>query len=210
MAHIERRRVRRPDGSGRVRVVTRYRVRYRDESGRQHCETKVRLVDAERRKAEIELALAGGTWHDPRRGEMPLHEWVEQWLPTRHDLRATTWARLETTMQKQVLPRFGDAPLRAITNSGVRQWVSDLLTSGLSAATTRKAVFALRQCLAAAIAETLHSIPPFPPRSERAIYRRPKLNDWLTRCREVPRACAGRRVCGHTLGRGGRTTTTRH
>jgi hypothetical protein len=39
------------------------------------------------------------------------------------------------------------------TNSGVRQWVSDLLTSGLSAATTRKAVFALRQCLAAAIAD---------------------------------------------------------
>jgi integrase len=153
MAHIERRRVRRPDGSGRVRVVTRYRVRYRDESGRQHCETKMRLVDAERRKAEIEVALAGGTWRDPRRGEMRLNEWVEQWLPSRHDLRATTWARLETTMQKQVLPRFGDAPLRAITNSGVRQWVTDLMISGLSAATTRKAVFALRQCLAAAIAD---------------------------------------------------------
>ena len=77
MAHIERRRIRQPDGSGRVRVVTRYRVRYRDESGRQHCETKMRLVDAERRKAEIEVALAGGTWHDPRRGEVRLHEWIE-------------------------------------------------------------------------------------------------------------------------------------
>jgi integrase len=153
MAHIERRRIRQPDASGRVRVVTRYRVRYRDESGRQHCETKMRLVDAERRKAEIEVALAGGTWRDPRRGEMRLHEWVELWLPTRHDLRATTWARLETTMQKQVLPRFGNAPLRAITNSGIRQWVTDLLVSGLSAATTRKAVFALRQCLDAAIAD---------------------------------------------------------
>jgi integrase len=153
MAHIERRRIRLPDASGRLRVVTRYRVRYRDESGRQHCETKTRLVDAERRKAEIEVALAGGTWCDPRRGEMRLHEWVELWLPTRHDLRATTWARLETTMHKQVLPRFGNAPLRAITNSGIRQWVSDLLASGLSAATTRKAVFALRQCLDAAIAD---------------------------------------------------------
>jgi integrase len=153
MAHIERRRIQRRDSSGRLRVVIRYRVRYRDESGKQHCETKMRLVDAERRKAEIEVALAGGTWRDPRRGDMRLHEWVEQWLPTRHDLRATTWARLETTMQKQVLPRFGDAPLRAITNSGIRQWVSDLLTRGLSAATTRKAVFALRQCLAAAIAD---------------------------------------------------------
>jgi hypothetical protein len=42
----------------------------------------------------------------------------------------------------------------AITNNnGVRHWVSDLLASGLSAATTRKAVFALRQCLTAVIAE---------------------------------------------------------
>jgi hypothetical protein len=78
MAHIERRRIRQPDASGRVRVVTRYRVRYR---GRQRCETKMRLVDAERRKAEIEVALAGGTWRDPRRGEMRLHEWVELWIP---------------------------------------------------------------------------------------------------------------------------------
>src|SRR5687768_12496954 len=84
---------------------------------------------------------------------MRLNGWVEQWLPTRHDLRATTWARLETTMQKQVLPRFGNAPLRAITNGGIRQWVTDLLASGLSPATTRKAVFALRQCLDAAIAD---------------------------------------------------------
>jgi hypothetical protein len=59
----------------------RYRVRYRDESGRQHCETKTRLVDAERRKVEIEVALAGGTWRDPRRGEMRLHEWVELCYP---------------------------------------------------------------------------------------------------------------------------------
>jgi hypothetical protein len=69
MAHIKRRRIRQPDASGRVRVVTRYRVRYRDESGRQHCETKMRLVDAERWKAQIEVALAGGTWRDPRRGD---------------------------------------------------------------------------------------------------------------------------------------------
>jgi hypothetical protein len=40
--------------------------------GKQHCETKMRLVDAERRKAEIEVALAGGTWRDPRRGDVRL------------------------------------------------------------------------------------------------------------------------------------------
>jgi integrase len=56
-------------------------------------------------------------------------------------------------MQKQVLPQFGSVPLNRITNAMVREWVSTLLSSGLSAATTRKAVFALRQCLASAIAD---------------------------------------------------------
>jgi Domain of unkown function (DUF1775) len=48
---------------------------------------------------------------------------------------------------------FGSVLLNKITNAMVREWVSTLLSSGLSAATTRKAVFALRQCLAAAIAD---------------------------------------------------------
>jgi hypothetical protein len=42
----------------------------------------------------------------------------------------------------------------------VRQCVTDLLTSGLSAATTRKAVFALRQCLDAAIADNRRQFNP--------------------------------------------------
>jgi hypothetical protein len=80
-----------------------YKVRYRDATGKHHSETKTRLVDAERRKAEIEVALTTATWRDPRRGELSLAEWAHSWLPTRLDLRPTTWARLETTMQKQVL-----------------------------------------------------------------------------------------------------------
>ena len=94
------------------------------------------------------------------RGELNLAEWAHSWLPTRLDLRPTTWARLETTMQKQVVPHFGSVPLNRITNAMVREWVSTLLGSGLSAATTRKAIFALRQCLAAAIADERIKINP--------------------------------------------------
>jgi integrase len=160
VAHIERRRLQQRDASGRIRTVVHYKVRYRDATGKHHSETKTRLVDAERRKAEIEVALATATWRDPRRGELTLAEWAQTWLPTRFDLRPTTWARLETTMQKQVLPYFGSAPLNKITNAIVREWVSTLLSSGLSAATTRKAVFALRQCIAAAIADERIQINP--------------------------------------------------
>ena len=171
MASIERRVRQRRDPSGRVRTVARYKIRYRDRAGRPHSETKTRLVDAERRKAEIELDLADGTWRDPRRGEIRLSTWAAEWFPTRHDLRPTTQARLETTLARQVLPRFGSTPLIKITNGAVRLWVADMLAEGLSAATVRKAVFALRQCLAAAIADRRLAINPaaaVPLPSERA------------------------------------------
>ena len=130
MASIERRDLQRRDKSGRVRTVTRYKVRYRDLAGRPHSETKRRLVEAERRKAEIELELGCGTWLDPRRGEMRLGVWAADWLLTRHDLRATTHARLATTLDCQVLPRFGSTPLAKITNGAVRVWVAEMLASG--------------------------------------------------------------------------------
>src|SRR4051812_26547789 len=106
MGHVERRVSRRRDASGRMRETVRYRVRYRDSAGKEHSETVARRADAERRKAEIEVELARGTWRDPQRGQILLRQWVADWLPTRHDLRPTTRARLELSMAKQVLPRF--------------------------------------------------------------------------------------------------------
>ena len=66
-----------------------------------------RLADAERRRVEIAHELTTGTWHDRRRSDVTLRTWAEDWLPSRHDLRATTKVRLEVTMNRQVLPRFG-------------------------------------------------------------------------------------------------------
>ncbi len=160
MAYIERRQIQERASSGRVKYVTRYRVRYRTRDGVKHVETKKRLIDAERRKAEIELELATDRWRDPRRGDILLRDWAEQWLPTRHDLRATTFDRLKLTMAKQVLPRFGSTQLNKITNSEVRAWLTGMLADGYSAATARKAVFALRQCLAAAIEDERIAVNP--------------------------------------------------
>jgi hypothetical protein len=144
MTSIERRELQQRVKSGRVRTVVRYKIRYRDKAGRAHSETKRRLVDAERRRAEIELELTGGTWHDPRRGETRLSAWAAEWLLTRHDLRPTTHARLATTLARQVLPRFGATSLLKISNGAVRAWVAEMVSSGLSPTTVRKAVFALR------------------------------------------------------------------
>jgi hypothetical protein len=218
VAHIERRRLRQRDVSGRTRTVVHYKVRYRDATGKHHSETKTRLVDAERRKAEIEVALAAATWRDPGRGELSLAEWAHSWLPTRLDLRPTTWARLETTMQKQVLPHFVSVSLNRITNTMVREWVSTLLSSGLSAASTRKAVFALRQCLAAAIADERIKINPAFAVS--LSYRTSKASALSIAKRgrassrpdapSVPRPRAGRRLRRTSLGRSRGLTQARH
>ena len=131
----------------------RYRVRYRDHAGKGAHRDPAAVVEARRRKAELELELASGSWLDPRRGEVLLAVWAAEWIETRHDLRATTWARLRTTMARQVLPRFGTTPPVRISNAAVRAWAAKMLDAGLSAATARKAVFALRRCPAAAVAD---------------------------------------------------------
>ena len=56
-------------------------------------------------------------------------------------------------MRMQVLPKFGKLPLIKISNAAVRDWVAEMLDAGLSPASARKAVFALRHCLEAAVAD---------------------------------------------------------
>jgi integrase len=160
VAYIERRQLEQQDKSGRTRSIVRYKVRYRDAAGKPHSETKRRLIDAERRKAEIELDIGSQLWRDPRRGEIRLEKWAAEWIQTRHDLRLTTRTRLEITLKVQVLPRFGTTPLVRITNAAVRSWVAEMRAAGLSPSTIRKAVFALRQCLDAAIADNRLALNP--------------------------------------------------
>ena len=111
MAYIERRKLTRTDASGRgrgPRFVTRCAI----ATGRASriVETKRRLVDAERRRAEIETELAGGSWRDPRRGQIRLSAWAADWVQLGTIVRATTRSRLDTTMRVQVLPRVrGDS-----------------------------------------------------------------------------------------------------
>ncbi len=121
-------------------------------------------------------------------------------------------------MNRQVLPRFGDASLNDIVNSDVRRWVVDLMESGLSAATTCKAVFALRQALEAAIADQrlVHNAAlavPLP--SERSKPPRYLSQTEVERliCRgTTKRSCPGSRgrLRRTSLGRSRRTSPARH
>ncbi|MGJ9414222.1 tyrosine-type recombinase/integrase [Aeromicrobium sp. CF4.19] len=124
-----------------------------------------------------------GEWLDPSRSALTLDRWIEQWLPSRRaDLRSTSFQRLEQVIESHVLPRFGKRRLSTITNAEVRRWVAELQAGDeaaerkpLSAASTRKATFALRSALDAAVADRRLSVNPaanVPLPSERAAEQR--------------------------------------
>lgn len=146
----------------------RWRARYRGPDGKEHSFTRERRADAERWLAEQQHAIAIGTWLDPSRSNVTVRKWVAVWLPSRRaDLRATSFARLEQVVKTHVVPKFGDRKLNTITNAEIRRWVSDLQAGDestgrkpLSAATVRKATFALRAALDAAVADRRLAVNP--------------------------------------------------
>lgn len=150
MASIDRR-------PGRKR---QWRARYRTPDGNPHTRSFARKADAERFIASVEADLVRGTWVDPARSAQTLSAWCEQWRATKLDLRPSTLSRLDSTLRAQVLPAFGSRKLDTIGNAEVRAWVARLTSEGLSAASARKAYFALNELLQAAVADRRLSFNP--------------------------------------------------
>lgn len=129
-------------------------MRYRLPDGSERSRTFERRSDADRFLTAAEGAIHRGDWTDPQRAAITVAEWVATWLPSREaDLRATSYQRLSGVVRSHVVPKFGRRTLASVGNAEVRAWVAELQTSGLSAASTRKAVFALRSALDAAVAD---------------------------------------------------------
>lgn len=148
MAHVQRK------GKGR------WQARYRGPDGRERTRMHRRRIDAERWLTAQEHQMDRGDWLDPSRGSLTLDRWAAGWLATRGDLRTTTRARLESIMRLHVLPEFGSRRLRSLTNAEVHRWVAAMTDDGMSAASVRKSLFALRQMLDAAVADRRLSVNP--------------------------------------------------
>ena len=154
MAHVQT--VKRSDGSVRA-----YSVKYRvhcSNPGHKHryCQRSKafdRKRDAEAFAKRVDTNRDDGKLVDPQRARMTLAEWVEVWRPSVVDLRASSLARLNATVDRHVLPAFGNRHLRDINNADVRAWVADLRAANVSTSSLRKCAFALRRILAAAVSD---------------------------------------------------------
>lgn len=122
----------------------RYRARYADPQGRMTLAgqpvrhnapaTFDSRLDAEAwLAAERALAAAGG-WTSPtsrraaaeaaeqRRRDTTFAAYARGWLDGRHDLRPTTRASYRGSLERHLVPGFGDTPLDEITTATVRAW----------------------------------------------------------------------------------------
>ncbi len=131
----------------------RWRVRWRDASGRERSKSFDREDHARRYRARLEGNLAAGTWIDPALARVSVAEWAAEWRTTVVDMRPSSLARLEGTVRTHVLPEWGDTALPGVSNADVRAWAARLYGCGYSPSTVRKAVFALRRILDAAVAD---------------------------------------------------------
>jgi len=55
-----------------------------------------------------------------------VEQWMDIWLSSRTDVRATTRDRIEGIVSKHVNPKLGHLPLGDLTRLGVQQWASNL------------------------------------------------------------------------------------
>lgn len=86
----------------------RYRGRYRDPLGNQRCKTFTRRADAERFVREMDVEVERGSWLDPRFADVPLADWVTDFLALARRLSPTTTVQTyRRDLTKYVLPRFG-------------------------------------------------------------------------------------------------------
>jgi integrase len=105
----------------------RYRVIYRRPD---HGQTQKRGF---RTKKEAELFLAGveldkqrGAYIDPARARTLLAEWMEVWLSSRPDMRATTRTRVDGIIRNRISPVLALTQLGSLTRLQVQQWAAQL------------------------------------------------------------------------------------
>jgi len=141
VAHIRRH----PNAKGR------WQVRYVDPSGRERSKNFPRKSDAERFLVTIEADKLRGDWIDPRLSKITFEDWTGRWWGTTAHLKLYTRDGYQSLLRVHVLPRFAQSSLGSIQPVDIREWVSDLDSSGLSASRIRQAYFLLGQILRSAV-----------------------------------------------------------
>jgi site-specific recombinase XerC len=129
----------------------KYGARYRDPLGRVTSRSFSRKADAQRYLVEMEADKARGGWIDPRKADMPLAHWAEEFLSLARRLSPSTQQAYRRDLDKYVLPRLGACRLGALPADEIENWLNDELEAGISPSSVHRHYRTLRRMLQVAV-----------------------------------------------------------
>ncbi|MDG3012186.1 site-specific integrase [Rhodococcus sp. D2-41] len=129
----------------------RYRVRYRTPDHRQTDKRGFTTKkQAEAFAATIEVAKLTGSYVAPAAGRVTVRDYADMWLAGKANLQPSTRARYQSSLDAQVLPKWGDIYISAITHEGVQSWIGSM-SDQMKPGSVRKHHTVLHQILATAV-----------------------------------------------------------
>ena len=135
--------------TGEVRYKARIKSRGRQVATRRFT----RRGDAVAWEQDQLTRLRHGDWIDPRRGRVSMFVVAEAWLLTRDGVKRRTRETDALTWARYIQPTFGTRTVASITAAEVSEWAAQLVASGLSAGTARRALATFRGILGHAVAD---------------------------------------------------------
>jgi integrase len=133
-------------------VGLRWRARYVDDRGRERSKQFARKVDAQKwLDNEIIPALAGGTYVEPKAGQVTVAAVYASWSASQGHISPKTAATRKSTWGSRVESHWGSVAVVDVKTSAVRAWVARMVTDEVGAATIENAFGLLRQVLGAAV-----------------------------------------------------------
>lgn len=135
MARSVARKGRRTAGSGTIRKLPsgRHQARFRGPDGHLHAapETFDSRVDAEAWLKRQRQLVNDGLWSAPKKGVagaggITVDELHELWIEDRDHIEATTRNLYKDQYQRLIRPRFGQSPVRSVTEEQVLRWRASL------------------------------------------------------------------------------------
>jgi integrase len=116
----------------------RYQATYRDARGlKKSAGTFATKKEAERAGYEAEAAQLAGRMSGRELGKLPFRRYVDEvWFP-HHVIEPSTREGYRYTIDKHLMPFFGDMKTNAVLPTHVREWVTERVAAGVSPATIR-------------------------------------------------------------------------
>lgn len=163
----------------------KWRARYRDASGRTRSKSFTKKADADRYAREQEIDLERGTWIDPRKSEMTLHEWSEKFLSLSRRLAEKTQETYRRDLEGFILPRFGSFRIGHMPESDeIEDWLLDEIDAGIAPSSVHRHYRTLHRVLEAAVEKKKILVnpcanvrPPVVPRRQMAVLDWPEVFD---------------------------------